>query len=339
MLGIGFFPVMNMTLDDPWDIGSLHKPSIWVFYTLSNYMGVLLCGMVMFIVARNRERSASDILVCGLSSGCLTMSITCGTQCLLNVVAGRFYGGDIACQLEAIAHISAVLTEFFCVMSISINMHLAMVHNAPIQQKTAFLLVIMIWIICIVVTGLASLFSPIYLMSAGTYCFFAFSSFAIAGWLVPGLIIALSIMMIRHVQTMQYFAKMIPEKANLPIVKLKGRQSHMTNHQDLWLGQFQWRSTLYIISVLLGWGFAAIATIYELTVGRTNEWLVTAVGVGGVSFSWISPLIFFMTSPIYKPWIVRCLSCKNAWEYHQSKSKLSTDSNSATSLEEIKTQS
>ncbi len=285
-----------MSNDDPWDIGSLHKPGIWMFYILSNYLGVGLCIALIVVVLKNETRITSDIFVCGLASGCLTMSLTCAIQCSINMAADRFYGGDIACQIEAIAHISSVLTEFFCVMLITANMYRSVVLEKELEQWTAVKMVIAIWLGCTFITCIASLFSPIYLMSAGTYCFFAFSSFAIAGWLVPGLIFSLTTMIMCHVKIMKHFKQMLPIAG---IVKLHG-PTQLTRSQDLWTVQFQWRSTLYIIALLLGWGFAAITTVYELCVGRANEWLVTAVGVGGVTFSWATPLIYLFTSKTFK---------------------------------------
>ncbi len=282
---------------DSWDIGTLKKTPIWVFYALSNYVGVFLCAVLMYIVARNPKRSISDIFVCGLASGCLSMSVTCGTQCILNLAANRFYGGNVACQIEAIAHISSVLTEFFCVMSISISTYRGVVHRQEIKQLTALKIVICIWLICTIITCLLSFISPVYLMSAGTYCFFSFSSLAIAGWLVPGLIIALTSMIVCHVLVMKYFTKLLPDAKTIKatVTKISG-----TSFQDLWIRQFQWRSTLFILALLTGWGFAAVTVIYEFAAGEATEWLVTAVGVGGVSFSWWVPLVFLYTSPSYR---------------------------------------
>jgi len=289
---------------DPWDIGTLYKPLIWVFYILSNYSGVLFCSHLIYVVKHNPDRLTSDIFVCGLASGCLTMSITCGTQCLLNLIANRFYGGVVACQIEAIAHISAVLTEFLCVTSLSIGMYFSVVRSRAIEQKTALKIIVIIWLCCTIITCLLSLVSPIYLMSAGTYCFFAFSSVAIAGWLVSGLVIALGTMLVCHIKIVRHLTKMVP---NNTLIKTLGQSKTISQH-DIWMQQFQWRSTLFMITLLIGWGFAAVTVIYELSAGYAAEWLVTAVGVGGVSFSWFVPLVFLYTSPHYRAIMGVCSS-------------------------------
>ncbi len=296
---------------DPWDIGTLEKTPIWVFYMLSNYVGVALCTVLIYAVACNKKRLPSDIFVCGLASGCLSMSLTCGIQCMLNLSVNRFYGGEIACQIEAIAHISAVLTEFLCVMSLSLNMYRSVVFGYEMQQLTVLVIVMCIWCSCTFITGLLSLISPIYLMSAGTYCFFAFSSVAIAGWLVPGLVIALITMFVCHIKMVRFLTKMLPRVKPDPSfsqLSHNGKKTSIVSEYDIWMRQFQWRSTLFMIILLIGWGFAAVTVIYEFSTGYASEWLVTAVGVGGVSFSWWVPLIFLYTSPHYKTKVVQCIS-------------------------------
>jgi hypothetical protein len=318
---------MNMSVvptPDPWNIGTLHKGGIWIFYSMSNYLGVVLCLFLMYSVYRNKNRIASDVFVAGLAFACARMSFTCGVQCSVSFAAGRFYGGEAACKAEAIAHVSAILEEFFCVTCLFLNMYFRVVRGRVLKTKYALGIVAMIFVICLIITGLASLSSPIYLMSAGTYCFFAFSSFAIAGWLVPGLVFALvtsftcNFLILRHFK--RGTAQLPKEEAQRPNMTVWQQQPAAappscakTNSgtaigvTDGFLGigdilktQFKWRSTLFIIGLLVGWGSAAITTIYEFAVGRASEGLVTAVGVGGVSFSWWAPVIYSFTSKHYK---------------------------------------
>jgi len=312
---------------DPWNIGTLHKPAIWAFYILSNYSGVLLCGMLIYSVYRNDNRINTDIFVAGLASGCLTMSITCGTQCLVNVIAGRFYGGETACQIEAIAHVSAILTEFFCVSAISLCAYLRILKR-DVSRRLAIQLVAVIWLVCCFVTGLASLVSPIYLMSAGTYCFFGFSSFAIAGWLVPGLILALGTMFFCHYKIMRWMKKNSSEVYVTVIRDGVTQQERITYRDIFWKDQFRMAHIIFMIVLLLGWGFAAVTAIYELCVGPALEWLVTAVGVGGVSFSWVMPLVYGLTSKHHKSmfiwwfgWMCIPIFGKQWWQTQRNQTK------------------
>lgn len=279
---------------DEWNIGNMNKEGIWAFYVATNFLGVLLCSLLIFVVLRNEKRSGSDIFACGLASGCLTMSVTCSIQCLLNITSQRFYGGVIACKVEAIAHISAIVTEFVCVALISINMYAETSLKKKAKHSTIFAIVVIVWILCTAITCLLSIISPIYLMSAGTYCFFAFSSVAIAGWLIPVLLISLMVMLFCHYKLMRYFSRMLPSNETQVF---STRTPRLTRLQDIIIQQFQWRSTLFIIALFFGWGFAIVACVFEFVQQQTSEWLVTAVGTGGVFFSVLAPLVFFATSP------------------------------------------
>lgn len=280
--------------NDPWNIGTLHKTGIWAFYAASNLLGVVCCCVLCWAVHRNKQRRNEDIFIAGVASGCITLSVTCGIQCICNAVAGRFYGGDVACRAEAIAHVSSILTEFFCTACISLDVFFRLIVLKPYATLPAHYAewtIVGIWCTCLLVTALASLVSPIYLMSAGTYCFFGFSSFAIAGWLVPGLVVSLGSMLYCHVRIVRHLTQHCRQVS---------RDMVSMTEPEVWRMHLRWRSTLFMLLLLLGWGFAAVTTIDELAVGRAAEWLVTAVGVGGVSFSWAAPLLYALTTPAYR---------------------------------------
>lgn len=264
-----------------------------MFYIIVNFIGVVLCAFLLYVVARNAKRSVSDILTCGLASGCLLMSVFCGMQCLLSMLDGIFYGGVTACKIEAIAHIAAIQTEFACVTALFLNMYFSIVRKKYMSHKFAIILVSVIWIVAVSVTCLLSLVSPIYLMSNGTFCFFAFSSAAIVCWLIPGLLISLGIIIFVHIKTMSYFSKMLPSANS---VMMRGKITKFVTLQDIFTQQFRWRSTLFIFALLFGWGSAIVSAVYEFASGETPEELVTSVGVGGVLFSVAAPLIFFCTA-------------------------------------------
>ncbi len=302
--------------EDAWNIGTLNKSGIWVYYSLSNFVGVLLCSLLIWSVYKNPKTKASDVFVAGLASGCLTLSLTCGGQCFVNLIAERFHGGVVACQIEAIAHISSILTEFVCVMAISICAYLANVIKYELSIIAAVRIVIAIWFTCTIVTGLASLVSNTYLMSAGTYCFFEFRSFAIAGLLLPGLVISLAVMIYCHCKIFRHFTGLLHHHMNMDeqkeqkgqVVILSGGKKFICK-SDIWLQQFKWRSTIFILALLFGWIFAAIASIYELAISQAPEWLVTCVGVGGVSFSFVMPIIYSMTSKHHKLTLIWFFGC------------------------------
>jgi len=242
--------------------------------------------MLLCMIKCNRERRIIDYFIGGVCSGCVMLSITCGVQCLTNSAMNMFYGEDPACQIEAIAHVSSILTQFFNVTLMALAFWDIVVwhHNKKpiLTDVIAFRTTIGVWIVCVLITGLLSLDSPIYLVSAGTYCFFTFDSFAIAGWLLPGLILALVTIATCHMQLWRFLRKNAT------------REYHLLEFNYIIFG----------CVLLVGWGFAAIASVYELGFGRSPEWLVTGVGVGGVSFSWMFPVSVFYQSSDYRKMVV-----------------------------------
>ncbi|AYV86228.1 MAG: hypothetical protein Solumvirus2_35 [Solumvirus sp.] len=223
---------MNETLDkssnleinnNEWNIGTLNKTAIWSYYVAANYIGVVMCILLMITIYRNKKKLSVDIFIMGLCSGCLWMSITCGSQCLASVISQYFFGGYINCQLEAFFHVSAILVQFFCVSLIAIRNYVNIVKRSEISLNTSILIVILIWIKCIIVTVALSKVSSIYLMTAGTYCFFGFSSPAIAYWLLPGLVLSVLTMtycygaIIHHVKNISYLSTSSKiESGNIP---------------------------------------------------------------------------------------------------------------------------
>lgn len=291
---------------DPWNIGPLDKPLIWVFYGLSNFLGVLFDLILISSVAKTKTRDATDMFVASLAGGCAFMSLTCGLQCFVNLNAGRFAGGSAACTAEAVLHVSSILVEFFSVTAMSVAFSMqsratsGLLIGRKITRKRAWQVIVAIWITCWLVTGLGSLVSPIYLVSAGTYCFFQFSSFNIAGWLVPCLVLALITMFTSHVLVLRHFKKLSRQimehkqgegGGGIVLVNADPVQLNMG------LAQFKFRSTWMILILLVGWGSAVPAVFVELVLRQTaSPALTTSIGTGGVSFSWAVPLVFTLTA-------------------------------------------
>lgn len=146
---------------------------------------------MIYSTIKNPVKTSLDVLIGSLCFACFWMSATCGSQCLVSLIYDYFYGGEIACQLEAFFHISAIVAQFFHVTGIAIHGKIILLtRNRPISVRHTTYIVIGIWAMCTIVTYLLSLISPIYLMG-GLYCFFSFSSASIAYWLLPCLILSI----------------------------------------------------------------------------------------------------------------------------------------------------
>ena len=277
---------------DEWNIGTLERKGIWGYYIAANYLGVILSCILLYsiiIEIRNnknnyRKNSPVEIFIGGLCTGIIYMAISCGSQCLINVIANRFYGNEIACKLEALFHVSSILVQFFSAAMIAIPTLLKIGWDYNMSNRTAMAIMIFMWMSCITITVSLMIVSPIYLMANGLYCFYEFKSPAIAGWLLPGLLLSLIVMVVSY-SGIYYFYKKIGNAVNS--ISSSGEEEYRSNLKSIIL-----RSTMFVLILLLCWGFAAITSIYELTVGKATEFLVSAVGVGGVTHSFIVPIFY-----------------------------------------------
>lgn len=260
-------------------------------------------------------------MVAGLCSSCLILALGCGPQCLLNLIEGRFYGAEIACQIEAAVHVCAILNEFFSVAGIALHSYSLVVRRHDLSPKTALKCTVVVWLFCCLMTGVFSHFSPAYLMINGVYCFYSFQAFA--PLVVPGLFISMTIMAVCYFKiwneyrsTVQVCARMKishkakPDKTNPQFDGVRRDLSHLRVAR---------RSSLFVILLLLGWGFSALSSLYELCAGQENEVLVTAAGVAGASFGWWVPFAYVRVSKWHKAFMKKlfgwvCIPCfGRAW--------------------------
>lgn len=298
---------MNST--DEWKKGTLDKSGIWTYYIAANYLGVILCIFFLVSIKKMSKRTAQDIFVGGLLTGCIEMSATCGTQCLLSVIHDYFWGGPLACELEAFFHVSAILVQFFCVTAIGVRGVLQVRFGINIPNNIALLIVGLIWIVCIVVTYMLSFWSPIYLMSAGTYCFFQFASPAILWWMILMLCVAFLTLCISYTIIVVTAVRI---RADAPIA-IDSADHHRGNTLRFAL-RLSIRSLVFVAVLYIGWGFAAITAIYEYVNGEATEMLVTAVGVGGVTHSVMVPIAYGLSDQYHRAVtrrvLCRCLPCR-----------------------------
>jgi hypothetical protein len=182
----------NSTIIDPYAIGTLPHHLLWGVYISFNAVGVLLCCLFMNGIYLLPSRTSADIFVGGLCSGCVFMSVQCGTQCLLSIFSGRFAYGEVACQLESFFHFTGVLTQFFSITLLAFRNYLAVIRMKTITSSNAIRLCIGAWACAAVGTYLIGSFSQPRLLPSGTYCLYAFTSPAFRYWFMPVISVALA---------------------------------------------------------------------------------------------------------------------------------------------------
>lgn len=182
-----------------WYVGTLSHYGLWATYTFFNVVGSALCALLIYCVFLLRKaRTSVDVLIGGLCSGCIWLSIPCATQCILNMFHHEFAYGVLACRIEAIFHFIGILVQFFSIALIGIRNYRAVLYSRPMKVATASKLVLVVWVVSIGGTVATAIVSPIYLMPSGTYCFFEFTSIAFIAWFVPAMLMAAAIIAISY---------------------------------------------------------------------------------------------------------------------------------------------
>lgn len=255
------------------------------YYVIGNFVGSWLCLLLVICLIRNLK-NAADVFLLGLCSGCIFMSITCGFQCLLNLIHdGHFYGGQLACQLEATFHISSILVQFFSTACIGIAHYLAVVKLS--KRLSIFHAIVIQFVIGVISVGgtlLTGQYSTLNVMGR-LYCFYRFGDIAIAYWLTLGLAIALILIVFTYGSIFCVFYQTRRE-----VQRLVSGNASGPDEATIRAGV---KSSVLVLTLLVGWFCAAIATVYELSRNEpTPDGLVIAVGVGGVSHSVFVPLVY-----------------------------------------------
>lgn len=207
-----------------WNIGTLWKTGIWLYYILSNFLGSIGCALLIMSVWLDKKRRPSDLMQASVAGACMCMSLTCGTQCLISLIHGSFYGADPACRIEAIAHVTTIMVEFVSVAWMTylfadqVRFNLIRVfalfklsyssHRETLSNRLTLQMIAIIWISCLALVIALSFISKIYLMSAGTYCFFSFTSPAIFT-LCSILVASLGLMVYYHVKVLRHYQFLI----------------------------------------------------------------------------------------------------------------------------------
>jgi hypothetical protein len=270
---------------DPWTKGTMDRNGWWAFFGIGNLTGFLLGVTVIYAVWRSRKRKTSnDIFVCCYISGCAQMSIPCAMQCLINWGhgTGSFYGAgmisnEAACFIEAFAHVSAIMVQFFGVALIAIRNYLLICHKKVIGNGAAVIIFIMAWIVGLSGTLVIGFYSKIYLMPAGTFCFYQFASPAIAFWFVPVMLMALGIIIFCYYKIWRLCKD---------ISKVAGSE------QQRAAAKVAFNTITYTAIFLIGWLPAVITCFYELIEGNISQEFDSTVGLFGTMHSVVVPIAY-----------------------------------------------
>jgi len=184
--------------------GELHRGGIWGFYVSMEIIS--LYANISFLVAIARlkqKRTSTDVLIGGLCSGILAGIAECLPQCFTNMVYGNFALGPRACFVEAFCHIISLQIQFFSVGAIAYRTYIGIVKLQPFSQERAIKILIWIWTISCVGTGLFGGLSSYGLSTTGTFCFYGWKSLALLAWAWPTATISAGLMVFWYWKTFQ----------------------------------------------------------------------------------------------------------------------------------------
>ena len=296
---------------DPWRIGPLSHYGLWTVYTFFNVLGSACCIKVMYTVRRLPPITALDVLYMGLFSGLIGMSVTCATQCILNMTQGRFAYGVLFCDIEAIAHFTGILVQFLCNAAIGLRNWCAIAppcHGTPrvLSLRASYVVVAIIWIVALVGTIASGRYSTIYLLASGTYCFYLFDSPAFLFWFVPAMLIALVIIIISY--SAIYCMARSHERKMI-------RAASSSVRLDVTVAR---RSSAFVVIFFIGWITAVICSLYELSTGkRAAAEADGTLGVLGTMHSLAVPLWYAGThravrEELLRQWRFRKCCCSSS---------------------------
>lgn len=290
---------MNVT-DDPWEIGHMfsHR-GMWAFYSTSNYLGAVLNTILIWGLMQQKKKTSVDVFLIGHASGCAMMSVPCATQCAINWASGtnRFQRGWIACEIEAFAHVSAIMVQFFSITMIALRNYLSVVHRHNMSVRVAWIIVLGMWTVGETVTyGFASI-SDVVLMPAGAYCFYDFKSPLIYAWFAPIMVSGLIVTAFCFARIFQYTNRAINDLMSSSGTTVSGPIFNtMTVAKN---------SIIWWLVFLIGWFPAVIECLYTLIVGHMSEVLDLLLAVCGSLHSVFVPIVHGIRNPRFRRWLAR----------------------------------
>jgi len=315
---------MNNTIIDPWNIGYANKNGLWGYYSITNYIGATMCGILWLSIVSSRNKKKTEIYIAGLCFGCITMSTSCATQCIINWISNqnRFEYGTPACTSEAYFHVSSIIYQFINEGLIAASYYNSIWNriNPPVQKKDSMMNTYIICSVSFIVsylgTCLIGIKSEIILLDAGAYCFFSFTSPVMLLWLDPILVITVLCIIYKY----RKIFKLAKESSN---------NSRTSIRNDKIIKDLVKIESLFIMTLVVGWFSALVASIYALSNdGHISKLMDTFVGVFGSLHSILVPIVYGYHSEKLKKFLAR-ISCvrKLFYPHHHVKRRQDTKRN------------
>lgn len=215
---------MNVSHGDAFDWSGGYplslKRLIWSFYIIENFTGTIF-SLVMFCTIVKKQynqaiKNSTDVLVGGISTGCIGFGIGCAAQCWNNAIHGHFTGGSIACEVMSWYHIISILVTYACLCRLSYHSYCLVVRRNSIKTEEAWRFIACSWIFSIgLVIGIGQL-SQLYFSSSGTFCLYAWNSPVFFYVLIPMFLCATIIMVISYIKIVEESKRLVESVSPQP---------------------------------------------------------------------------------------------------------------------------
>jgi len=233
-----------------------HRTAAWAVYLCMNALTYYFnINLIISIFRLKKKKTSIDVLLAGLASGFVISSTGCFFPCLFNLM-NTFQ--DQMCFFEAYLHIVGMVVQFLNVATIAFRTYLGITRKiTTFTIKRVYLAVLFSWILSFGGTFIFGLFSEIYLVASGTFCFYTWTSVALLAWAWP--VAALSGFCMSY-WYWKIFSKM---KKVQHII----HEDDPSKENDIAL-----RLASLIFLFILGYSGLICQSLYEVFIGRAAVW-------------------------------------------------------------------
>jgi hypothetical protein len=244
-----------------------------------NFSGVgLNVALMGFIYLKIKHPLWFHILTLNLALACITASFTFGVECIIGNLTT-----SSACQTYTLFYASSILTQVYSVMAIAIGHFVQVQFLIRIHNRTAYFICALVWIVPAIVTSSVSIFSAMYSMGGGVYCFFQFDSIVMVSWIAPSLLISFLVALACYIRV--FYVSWMLSKETASSAQSFDRSKEMA-------GRMASRFVSLLAILFICWSPLGIASLYEWWVAPATLSLQISVAIFGSFHSVLVPTVY-----------------------------------------------
>ncbi len=230
---------------------------------ITNAVGVAACAWWLYELATApHRRTALDVFVASLVVACGLLAVVCGVESLLDWVQTSWHHSMVRtawqCWLDAWWHANSQLMQITSVAAIALKNERHIVAVREWSARLAWVVTVVGWLICGVVSAILGCVSTAQPMGWGTMCAFDVRSPVVIGLLAPACGICFTVVVVCYVRVFR------AARESLFDGELRQR-SKLTR----WVAR---GSTLFVLVFVLGWMPWFVVAIGDWFVPLSDTW-------------------------------------------------------------------